>query len=137
MRASLPVSTVPTGVNESESGLGDANVFATYLLDTGNPGLSVGVGPIVGLPTATDDVLGTDQWSAGGAAVVFDATSSLFQWGGLVTYQHRFAGSDRDPDVNFLAVQPFAFLQIGDGLYFRSSAVATFNLENGDHAVLR
>jgi hypothetical protein len=38
MRASLPVNTYPVAPSfERESGLGDANVFAAYLIETGNP----------------------------------------------------------------------------------------------------
>ena len=125
----------PIGMQQTESGLGDANVFATYLFDSPDPALSFGAGPLLGLPTATDDVLGSDQWSAGAAAVVFDARSPQIQYGGLLTYQHRIAGSSVRPDVNLLAAQPFFFLQLGQGIYFRSSAVMTFDLEDGDHAV--
>jgi hypothetical protein len=58
--ASLRVSRVPVW-DDSKSGLGDANAFATYLFDTGNPRVSLGAGPLFGFPTATDDALGTDQ----------------------------------------------------------------------------
>jgi hypothetical protein len=106
-------------------------VLALYLLQTGNPAISLGVGPIVGIPTATDNALGTDQWSLGGAAVFFDARSKV-QWGGLVTYQHKVGGSNRVADVNTLTVQPFGFVQIGKGYYLRAAPIAVFNLESGD-----
>ena len=83
IRASLPVSRIPVA-DGSESGLGDANAFATYLFDTGNPGVSLGVGPIFGFPTAIDDALGTDQWSAGLCAV---------GWTGDVPAQDRWLES--------------------------------------------
>ncbi|MEZ5988152.1 MAG: hypothetical protein R3F30_03335 [Planctomycetota bacterium] len=135
VRASLPLQTVPTGPGQAESGLGDANVFAAYLFDSGDPSVSYGVGPLLGLPTATADELGTDQWSAGFAAVLFDATSDQVQYGGLVTWQHKFAGEDRAPDVNILAIQPFAMLQLGGGTYFRSTGIWGFDLERGDYSV--
>ena len=132
VRATLPVSRVPTGTNTSKSGLGDSNVFATYLIETSNPAVSLGVGPIVGIPTATDNALGTDQWSLGGAVVFFDARSKVVQWGGLVTYQHKVGGSNRVADINTLAVQPFGFVQLGKGYYLRAAPIAVFNLESGD-----
>ena len=107
VRAPLPVVTVPTTALDSESGLGDGNLFATYPVPSGDPNVAYGVGPFVGLPTGTDEATGTDQWSGGAAAVFFDSRSALFQYGGLVTYQHKLGGSDRAPDVNLLAVQPF------------------------------
>lgn len=135
MRASVPLSTVPTGMDDSESGLGDSNVFAAYLFDSGDPSVSYGVGPLLGIPTASEDELGSDVWSAGLAAVLYDAKSSLIQYGGLVTYQHGFAGSGDEDDVNLLAVQPFMFLQLGGGLYFRSAPIWGFDLESGNYAV--
>jgi len=134
IRASLPVSRFPVG-DDSESGLGDGNVFAAYLIDTGNPSRSFGIGPILGVPTATDDALGTGQWSAGLATVLFDATNPVIQWGALVTYQHKFAGSDRVDDVNLLAAQPFGIVQVGSGFYLRSVGIWAFNLESGDYSV--
>jgi len=135
LRASLPLNRFPTGPNEAESGVGDANVFATWLFDTGNPTVSVGAGPLVGIPSAREDALGTDQWSAGGAVVFFDASRSEVQSGGLVTYQTKVGGSDRVEDVNLLAIQPFGFLQLGNGTYLRAAPIWVFDLETGDHSV--
>ncbi len=134
LRASLPINHFPVG-DDSESGLGDGNVFAAYLIDTGNPARSFGIGPMLGAPTATDDALGTGQWSAGLASVLFDATNPVIQWGALVTYQHKFAGSDRAPDVNLLAVQPFGFVQLGKGFYLRNVGIWAFNLQTGDFSI--
>lgn len=62
MRASLPVNTFPVGFDD-ETGLGDLNLFAAFLVDTGNPTLSFGFGPQITMPTATEDALGSEQWS--------------------------------------------------------------------------
>ena len=134
VRASLPVSKVPTGDGTTTSGLGDFNAFAAYLFDT-KPGTSFGVGPQVTAPTATSHETGTGKWQGGLAAVYFDATSPSVQWGGLVTWQADFAGPSSRPGTNVLAVQPFYFVQLGKGLYVRSAAVMAFNLENGSYNV--
>jgi len=89
----------------------------------------------MGIPTATDDALGTDQWSLGAAFILFDARDKILQWGGLVTYQHKVGGSGRVDDVNFLALQPFGFVQLGQGYYFRAAPIWAFNLETGDYHV--
>ena len=66
LRASLPVNTFPTPPDgDDETGLGDLNVFAAYLMDTGNPAISFGVGPQLTAPTATEDALGSEKWSGG------------------------------------------------------------------------
>ena len=134
-RGSLPLSRLPDSPTTSESGIGDANAFLAYLFDTGNPAVSLGAGPLVGVPTATDDALGTDQWSAGAAAVYFNAESRVVQYGGLVTYQVKVGGSDRAPDTHLLAVQPFGFVQLGEGNYLRGAPIWAFNLETGDYSV--
>ncbi|MEM8768580.1 MAG: hypothetical protein AAGE43_14120 [Pseudomonadota bacterium] len=135
MRASLPFNRVPTGPGETASGLGDLDVFFAYLFDTGNPGRSFGFGPQFVLPTASRDATGSGQWQAGAAAVYFDATSSLFQWGGLVTYRTDIAGDDDRDDTSVLAAQPFYFLQLGGGNYLRGAPIWVFDLENDTYHV--
>jgi hypothetical protein len=62
MRASVPINSFPTSSSGStETGLGDLNVFAAYLFDTGNPAISFGLGPQINLPTATKDSLGSEK----------------------------------------------------------------------------
>ncbi|MBK9088163.1 MAG: hypothetical protein IPL90_03600 [Holophagales bacterium] len=134
VRASLPLSRVPAGDGTTKSGLGDFNAFAAYLFDT-KPGVSFGVGPQVTVPTATADETGTGKWQGGLAAVYFNATSPSVQWGGLVTWQADFAGDADRSDTNVLAVQPFYFVQLGKGLYARSTAIMAFNLEDGSYNV--
>ena len=135
MRASLPFLRVPVGVDETQSGLGDMDVFFAYLFDTDNPARSFGVGPQLVFDTATDDATGSGKYQAGLAAVYFDATSAAFQWGGLVTYRTDVAGdSDRD-DTSLLAVQPFYFFQLGEGNYLRGAPIWSFNLEQDTYNV--
>jgi len=44
-RASLPVNSFPVAPNqETKTGLGDFNAFAAYLIDTGDPAVSFGIG---------------------------------------------------------------------------------------------
>jgi hypothetical protein len=135
MRASLPFNRVPTGPGASESGLGDLDAFFAYLFDTGNPARSFGLGPQIVLPTASDDALGTGKYQIGAAAVYFDATSTRFQWGGLLTYRTDFAGDNDREDTSLLALQPFYFLQLGNGHYLRGAPILTFDLESDNYAV--
>ena len=134
-RASLPIQRVPTGIGQTTSGLGDVSAFATYLFDTGDPGVSFGVGPQIVAPTASEDATGTGKWQGGLAATYFDARSPTLQWGGLVTWQTDIAGDSDRPDTSLLAVQPFLIVQIGQGWYLRSTAIAAFNLETDSYHV--
>ena len=65
----------------------------------------------------------------------FDATSSKFQWGALVTWQTDVAGDDDRADTSFLAIQPFYFFQLGKGLYIRGAPLWAFNFETDDYHV--
>lgn len=135
LRASLPFNRTPTGVNTTESGLGDLDVFMAYLFDTGNPARSFGVGPQIVLPTATKDATGSGKYQAGLAAVYFDGTSKMFQWGGLLTYRTDFAGDSDRAETSVLAAQPFYFFQLGNGNYIRGAPIWVFDLERNTYHV--
>ena len=136
MRASLPLNTYPAPPSgDKETGIGDLNVFAAYLIDTGDPALSFGIGPQVTAPTAGKDALGTGKWSAGLANVLFNAKSATFQWGYLLTWQASFAGDDGRNDVNIAALQPFAFYQLGGGTYLRAAPIWIYNLESDGYGM--
>lgn len=135
-RATLPINTYPTQPDgPHETGLGDFNIFAAYLIDVGNPGISFGIGPQLTAPTAGDRALGSGQWSAGFANVLFVATDPAWQYGYLLTWQASFAGDSDRPGVNVGNVQPFLFRQLGEGWYLRSSGVSTYNFENNSYSV--
>jgi hypothetical protein len=135
MRASLPFNRTPTGINTTESGLGDLDVFFAYLFDTGNPARSFGIGPQIVLPTATEDATGTGKYQAGLAAVYFDASSAVFQWGGLLTYRTDIGGDSDRADTSVFAAQPFYFVQMGGGYYLRGAPIWAFDLENDTYNI--
>ncbi len=135
-RGSAPFKYFPTAPDgDKEFGLGDIDVFAAYLIDTGNPALSFGIGPQATFPTATDDGLGSKKWSAGVTNVLFNGSSKQFQYGYLATYQHSFAGDSGRDDLNVGAFQPFGFFQLGEGWYLRAAPVWTYNFDNNDYSV--
>jgi hypothetical protein len=131
MRASLPFNTYPTGASGAHSsGLGDIDIFAAYLIDTGNPAISFGVGPSLVAPTASEDELGSEQWQAGLANVYFNAESAKFQYGYLLIYRAGFGDTNDRDRVNLLAMQPFAFWQLGDGWYTGTAPLWNYNFGN-------
>jgi len=132
-RASLPLATRPTSSTDSQSGLGDFNIFTAYLF-VSNPTTSVGVGPLVVAPTASDESLGQGKWQLGAAAVAFKATPTV-QVGGLLTWQASVGGDSDRPSTSLGAVQPFVIWQIGGGTYLRSTGIWTFDLKSGDYSV--
>jgi hypothetical protein len=136
MRASLPVMTNPElPGTEHKTGLGDFNAFAAYLIDVGNPAISFGVGPLINVPTATDDALGSGKWSAGFANVLFVATNPKLLYGYLLTWQASFAGADDRADVNIAAFQPLLIGQLGGGTYWRSTGIMNYDFHNDGYNV--
>ncbi|MCA0403805.1 MAG: hypothetical protein LCH30_08415 [Proteobacteria bacterium] len=135
LRASMPFTTFPTAPFNKNSGLGDFNAFAAYLFDTGNPSVSTGIGPLIVAPTAHPSLLGSSKWQGGLAAVYFNANSAKIQYGGLVTYQTDFAGPTNRAHTSFMAIQPFSFLQLGQGIYLRAAPIWAFDLKNHRHVM--
>lgn len=134
-RASLPLNTYPAKPDGgTTTGLGDLNAFAAYLIDTGNPAISFGIGPQITAPTGGDDT-GSGKWSAGLANVLFNAASPKFQYGYLLTWQASFAGDDDRGDVNVGAFQPFLFYQLGHGLYLRSAPIWVYDFDKSTYGV--
>jgi hypothetical protein len=92
----------------SQFGLGDIN--ASFFLSPRQPtdwGLTWGVGPVVLLPTATDDLLGGEQWGAGPTAVGL-VVNGPWTVGLLANHIWSFAGNDDRDHVSNTFVQPFA-----------------------------
>ncbi|MEH6588217.1 MAG: hypothetical protein V7720_16795 [Halioglobus sp.] len=136
MRASLPINSYPVGTNgRTETGVGDLNLFAAYLIDVGNPAVSFGVGPQLTAPTATEDAVGSEKWSAGLVNVLFNANSPKLQYGYLISWQDSFAGEDDRTDANFVALQPFGMYQLGGGHYLRAAPIWVYNLESDNYSV--
>ncbi len=134
IRASLPFVVQSFPEQGQSSGLSDLNIFGIYKFKVKKPGLDVGIGPALTLPTGTSG-LGSGKWQAGLSAIAFAHGSPTIQIGALLTWQMSFAGdSDRD-DVNMLTPQIFFMWQVGGGTYLRSTGIWTFDLESGNYNV--
>jgi hypothetical protein len=132
LRFTLPVATAPEFPDGYVTGLGDLTLMDIFVF----PGKSVsfGAGPLVVLPTATDEALGAGKWQAGAVGLAI-APQSWGLLGGLVTYQASFAGQSEREDVSLATVQPIVNYNLENGFYLRSSATWNFNLENGDYSI--
>lgn len=136
MRASLPISTFPTGMRGAhQTGVGDADIFAAYLIDTGNPAISFGVGPQLVAPTASDDSLGNEQWQAGIANVYFNSTSAKYQYGYLLIYRGGIGDTNGRDRVSLAAMQPFFFYQLEDGWYTGTAPLWNYDFQSDSYSV--
>jgi len=90
-----------------QSGLGD--VVQSFFLSPKAPtagGWIWGVGPVLLLPTGTDDLLSAKKWGAGPTAVMLKQHDG-WTVGALANHIWSFAGDSQRADVNATFLQPF------------------------------
>jgi len=90
----------------SQFGLGDINLSLFFSPKKPRSGFIWGVGPILYLASATDDLLGADKWGAGPTAV---ALTMRGRWtmGALGNHIWSFAGASERADIDNTFIQPF------------------------------
>ena len=127
-RTIVPVISQPalTPGQDRTNGLGDTT-FTAFFSPKDSGKLVWGAGPVFLLPTATDDVLGSDKWGIGPAVVVLIMPGN---WviGSLLSNVWSVAGSG-DQDVNLLTWQYFINYNLPDGWYLSSAPIITANWE--------
>jgi hypothetical protein len=111
-----------------EFGLGDINLTAFFSPKSPTKGIIWGVGPIFVFPTATDEKLGSEKWSAGPSAVAL-TIQGPWLYGALINNVWSFAGDNDRDDVNAMLLQPFVNYNLPDGWYLVSSPIITANWE--------
>lgn len=106
-RAIIPVISQSdvTGKGNNETGLGDTALSFYFSPKEAKNGIVWGVGPILVLPTATNDFLGLDKWGAGPNALIVKLQGPL-TYGGIVNHTWSYAGSGVN-DINATFIQPF------------------------------
>jgi hypothetical protein len=95
------------GPSGSQLGLGD--ITQSLFFSPKNPGpggIIWGAGPVLLIPTATDDLLGGKKWGAGPTAVALRQTGP-WTYGMLANHVWSFAGADDRTDISSTFVQPF------------------------------
>lgn len=91
----------------NESGLGD--ITASFFFSPKSPtagGWIWGAGPVLLLPTATEDALGTEKWGLGPTGVALKQTGP-WTVGILAGHVWSVAGNDSRADINSTTLQPF------------------------------
>lgn len=130
-RTILPVIDQKNVVEDgSQSGLGDTvqSLFFSPKAPTSS-GWIVGLGPAALLPTATDDLLGQEQWALGPTAVMLKQTGSGWTYGALMNQLWSVAGDDDRPEVNAMFLQPFLSKALGQGRTIALNTESTYDWE--------
>jgi hypothetical protein len=110
----------------STFGLGDTTY--TGFISPKAPGKLIwGVGPVISIPTATDDVLGSGEWAAGPSVVLLAMPGSWVT--GILLSQIWSLDSDADTEVSFFLSQIFANYNMKKGWFLTTQPIFTANWE--------
>jgi hypothetical protein len=107
-------------------GLGDIQ-FTAFLSPAKPAGFIWGVGPILQMPSGTDDSISQGKWAAGPSAVVL-RMEGQWVYGALANYVSSFAGQSDRGAVSQWLIQPFVNYNMADGWYLVSAPIITANM---------
>jgi len=135
-RTILPITSQTHIFPGAGSQFGLGNTLQSLFFSPARPmnGIIWGAGPVMLLPTATDDLLGLDKWGAGPTGV------ALWQGGpwtvGILANQiWSFAGNPDEPDINQAFFQPFVAYTTPDAWTFSFNTESTYNWNTEQWAV--
>lgn len=136
IRTILPVvhlGSLADGVS-SETGLGDT--VQSFFFSPKEPvgGWIIGFGPVFLWPTATEDLLGGEQWGAGPTFLVLRQESG-WTYGLLANHIWSYAGNDDRDDVNATFLQPFISYTLPTYTTIGLSSESTYNWDEGEWTV--
>lgn len=112
----------------TETGLGDLT-YQAFFSPAAPSKIIWGFGPVVTLPTHTDNRLGSDKVSGGPALLVLTKPG---RWlvGALAQQFWSFAGASDAPDVSLMTIQYFVNYNLDDGWYLTTSPTITADWES-------
>jgi hypothetical protein len=110
---------------DGATGLGDIN-YSLFFSPAAPREVIWGVGPSINFPTATDDQLGSEKWSAGPTAVVLTQPKP-WTLGVLGRQLWSFAGDPGRAEVNQFLLEPFVNYNLAKGWYLITDIIITAN----------
>ncbi|MCP4404465.1 MAG: transporter [bacterium] len=123
-RLIVPVIDQPAPVDKS--GLGDIQ-YQGFLTPAQPKGFIWGVGPVLSFPSASEDLLGSEKWSAGAGVVVLKIAGP-WVFGGVANNIWSISGEEDRGDVNLFFAQYFVNYNF-PGFYLTSAPAITANWE--------
>jgi len=119
----------------SEFGLSDTvqSFFFSPKAPTSN-GWIWGVGPALLLPTATDQVLGSEKWGIGPTAVALKQQGP-WTFGGLANHIESFAGDSDRADISATLLQPFVSYVTQSQTTYAVNFESTYDWENSNWSI--
>jgi hypothetical protein len=133
-RTILPVidAESPAPGIDDASGLG--NTTQSFFLSPQDPtnGIIWGAGPVILIPTATDDLLGANQWGTGPTVVALKQTGG-WTYGALANHLWSFDGGNDATNATYL--QPFVSYTTKTHTTFLLNAESTYDWENSQWSI--
>lgn len=130
LRVIMPLTSQPGSDGVRNNGMSD--VVASAFFSPANAGRIIwGAGPVVLLPTATNNALGSQKFGVGPTVVVLTQPGK-WTLGTLFNHIWSTSGATNRNDVNSTYLQPFANYNLGSGLAAGVSMEATGNWEADD-----
>ena len=127
-RTIVPIINQPSLFSGMESAWGIGDINPQFYFSPAKPGEWIwGVGPTFTFPTATDETLGQQKYSAGPAVVVLTMRGK-WVFGAVANNQWSYAGWG-DKNVNQMVFQPFVNYNLPKGWYYSFSPIITANWE--------
>ena len=124
-RTVVPYTNMPLPDGTRTTGIGD--IQEQMYFTPRESGIFVwGVGPILSIPTATNDVMRTGQWALGPTAVGL-VTYGRWVVGALGNNLWRVGGVNHGPPINQLTIQPFINFNIPSGWSITTAPIITSN----------
>ena len=124
------------GDSGHQLGLGDTT--PTFFFSPKKPtagGWILGAGPVFLLPTATDELLGTDKWGIGPSALALKQTPTGWTYGALVNHIWSVAGDEDRADISSTFLQPFLAKQFPGGRTLTLNSESTYDWKGGNWIV--
>jgi hypothetical protein len=123
------------GDSGSQSGTGD--IVQSFFFSPKAPtagGLVWGVGPVLLLPTASDELLGSEKWGIGPTGVVL-RQSGPWTYGALANHIWSVAGEDDRDDISATFLQPFLTYTTADAVTFALNTESTYDWKSEEWSV--
>lgn len=127
-RSVVPLIRHRSGRGEITRGMGDAtqSFFFSPNAPSGG-GWTWGVGPVVRLPTASEDRLGFQQWGLGPTAVALKKTDNGWIVGALANHVWSVGGDHHRTPISMTFLQPFASHGFAHGRSLSANVEATYD----------
>jgi hypothetical protein len=131
LRVILPLASQPGSGDARVNGVGDV-VMTAFFSPAKSGRFTWGAGPVVLLPTATTNALGSEKFGVGPSAVVLTQPGP-WTIGLLFNHIWSTSGANDREDVNSTFLQPFVNFNLGNGLAVGAVFEATANWNADEH----